>query len=167
MPPISTKAPKCTMDATTPVRISPTFRSPRICSRCSRWLSCSHSRLDSTTLLRILSISKILASRVCPRYGWRSRTLRKSTSEAGKKPRSPTSMMRPPLTASMTVPLTMPSPSLMAMMLSQARSYWARFLERISRPSRSSRCSTEASITSPTFTISWVSTSLRMESSRA
>jgi len=38
--------------------------------------------------------------------GWSSRTRRSSTSEAGKKPRSPMSTMRPPLTTSMTTPLT-------------------------------------------------------------
>ncbi|CAM5347373.1 hypothetical protein SALBM217S_01639 [Streptomyces griseoloalbus] len=46
--------------------------------------------------------------------------------------------MRPPLTTSMTVPVTMPSSSLIFSMVPRARSYWARFFERIRRPSLSS-----------------------------
>ncbi|MCH8629204.1 glycoside hydrolase family 13 protein [Arsenicicoccus piscis] len=52
--------------------------------------------------------------------------------------RSPMSRMRPPLTTSMTVPVTTPSSSLMRSTAPQARSYSARFLDRISRPSLSS-----------------------------
>ncbi len=59
------------------------------------------------------------------------------------------SMIRPPLTTSMTGPLTTPSSSLIFSMLPQARSYWARFLESTSRPSLSSFWRTRASILSP------------------
>src|SRR5579875_1389851 len=76
------------------------------------------------------------------------------------------SRMRPPLTTSMTGPRTTPSASLMASMLPHARSYWARFLDRMRRPSLSSFWSTRASIWSPTLTTSWGSTSWRMDSSR-
>ena len=41
-----------------------------------------------------------------PTYGCRSRTRRISTSDAGRKPRRPMSRIRPPLTTSMTVPVT-------------------------------------------------------------
>ena len=74
--------------------------------------------------------------------------------------------MRPPLTTSMTEPETIPSPSLISSILPQARSYWARFLDRTRRPSLSSRWRTTASIFSPTATISLGSTPFRMESSR-
>ena len=39
--------------------------------------------------------------------------------------------MRPPLTTSMTGPVTIPSFSLISSIVPQARSYWARFLDRI------------------------------------
>ena len=78
---------------------------------------------DSTTLLRFLSSSMILASISWPTYGCRSRTRRISTSDAGKKPRSPMSRISPPLTTSMTEPLTTPSASLICSMVPHARSY--------------------------------------------
>ncbi|COY29164.1 Uncharacterised protein [Mycobacterium tuberculosis] len=52
-------------------------------------------------------------------------------------------------------------------MVPQARSYCARFLERMSRPSLSSLVSTRASTSSPTETTSLGSTSCLMDSSRA
>ena len=70
--------------------------------------------------------------------GCRSRTRRRSTSDAGRKPRRPMSMMSPPLTTSMTGPLTTPSASFFASMSPHARSYCARFFDRMSRPSLSS-----------------------------
>ena len=54
-------------------------------------------------------------------------------------------MIRPPLTTSMTWPVTTPSSSLIFSIVPQARSYWARFLDRIRRPSLSSFCWTRAS----------------------
>ena len=60
------------------------------------------------------------------------------------------SRMRPPLTTSMTVPVTMPSSSLIFSIVPQARSYCARFLDRIRRPSLSSFWRTRASTSSPT-----------------
>ena len=106
------------------------------------------------------------ASISVPRYMSRSFTRRRSTRDAGKKPRRPMSRMRPPLTTSMTSPVTV-SPALnFSSTLIQARSYSARFLERIRRPSLSSFWRTRASILSPRLTISDGSASLRMESSR-
>ena len=75
--------------------------------------------------------------------------------------------MSPPLTTSMTGPETTPSRSLTSSMVPHARSYWARFLDRTRRPSLSSFCRTRASIRSPRLTISWGSTSWRIDSSRA
>ena len=59
-------------------------------------------------------------------------------------------MIRPPLTTSMTVPSTTSSFSFFCSIVPQARSYCARFLDRISRPSLSSFWRTRASIWSPT-----------------
>ena len=59
------------------------------------------------------------------------------------------SRMRPPLTTSMTGPVTTPSSSLIFSIVPQARSYWARFLDRTRRPSLSSFWRTRASISSP------------------
>ena len=66
MPPRSTKAPKLTTEETTPLRRSPGLRLARNSSRCSFCVSSSHARRDSTTLLRFLSSSMILAWRVRP-----------------------------------------------------------------------------------------------------
>ena len=52
-------------------------------------------------------------------------------------------------------------------MFPQARSYCARFLERMSRPSLSSRVTTTASIFSPMETMSAGLTPLRIDNSRA
>ena len=76
------------------------------------------------------------------------------------------SRIRPPLTTSMTGPSTTPSVFLDLLDVPQARSYWARFLDRISRPSLSSFWRTRASISSPMATTSCGSTSLRIDSSR-
>ena len=54
--------------------------------------------------------------------------------------------MSPPLTTSMTGPLTTSSASLSFSIVPHARSYWARFFERIRRPSLSSFWRTRASI---------------------
>ncbi len=76
------------------------------------------------------------------------------------------STMRPPLTTSMTGPLTTPSASLICSMEPHARSYWARFFESTRRPSLSSFWRTNASTTSPSETISEGAASLRIDSSR-
>ena len=166
MPPRSTKAPKLTTLDTTPLRRSPGLRLSRNAPRCSFWFSSSQLRRLSTTLLRFLSSSMILASISLPMYGWRSRTRRSSTSDAGRNPRRPMSTIKPPLTTSMTWPLTTPSASLSSSILPQARSYWARFFDRTRRPSLSSFVMTRASMRSPIDTTSLGSTSLRMLSSR-
>ena len=127
-PPRSTNAPKLTMEDTTPSRIWPFLSWDRKVSRTSDWVSSRYWRRESTTLLRFLSSSRILALMVWPMYGDRSRTRRISTRDAGRKPRRPMSTMRPPLTASITVPSTTPSASLIFSMSPQARSYCARSL---------------------------------------
>ncbi len=166
MPPRSTKAPKLTTDDTTPLRRSPGLRFCRKSPRCSFCASSSHARRDSTTLLRLRSSSMIFASISLPTYGCSSRTRRSSTSDAGRKPRRPMSTIRPPLTTSMTGPLTISPLFFFSSIVVQAFSYCARFLDRTRRPSLSSFWRTSASTWSPSFTISLGSTSLRMDSSR-
>ena len=134
---------------TTPSRTSPGLRLVRKLSRLSFCVSSRKARRLSTTLLRFLSSSMILACTVLPTYGARSRTRRSSTSDAGRKPRRPMSTMRPPLTTSITGPSTMPSASLIFSIVPHARSYCARFLDRSRRPSLSSFVRTSASIFSP------------------
>jgi len=106
------------------------------------------------------------ASTVLPMYGERSRTRRISTNDAGRNPRRPISTIKPPLTTSITVPVTTSSRSFLPSISPQAFSYWARFFERIKRPSLSSFWRTSASILSPTLTNSFGSTSLRIDNSR-
>ena len=74
-------------------------------------------------------------------------------------------MMRPPLTTSITGPVTTSSASFFASIVPHAFSYCARFFERIRRPSLSSLVRTRASTCSPSDTTSWGSTSLRIDSS--
>ena len=88
-----------------------------------------------------------------------------STSEAGRKPRTPRSRIRPPLTTSMTVPSTCSPAAAAASMRFHAFSKRARFLERISRPSWSSFCMTRALTHSPRETSSSGLTLLRIDSS--
>ena len=88
-----------------------------------------------------------------------------STSEAGRKPRTPRSMIRPPLTTSMTVPSTGSPDSAAASMRRHAFSKRARFLDMMRRPSWSSFVRTSASTSSPSSTSSCGSTFLRIESS--
>ncbi len=64
-------------------------------------------------------------------YWSRSGTRRMSTSEAGRKPRTPRSMIRPPLTTSMTVPSTGSPLSAAASMRRHAFSKRARFFDMI------------------------------------
>ena len=90
-----------------------------------------------------------------------------STSEAGRKPRTPRSRIRPPLTTSITVPSTGSPDSAAASILRQAFSKRARFFESTSRPSWSSLVSTRASTCSPSDTSSEGSTERRIESSFA
>ncbi len=73
--------------------------------------------------------------------------------------------MRPPLTTSMTLPVTGSPDSLAASIVRHAFSKRAFFLERIRRPSWSSLVRTRASTSSPISTSSCGSTFLRMESS--
>src|SRR6266568_4056153 len=127
-PPRSTKAPKLTMEETTPLRIWPFCSVFRKFWRTSDCVCSSQARRDKTTLLRFLSSSMIFAS--------------------------------------ISLPVTTPSSSLIFSIVPQARSYCARFLERISRPSLSSFWRTRASMCSPLLTTSCGSTSCLIESSR-
>src|SRR5660398_268414 len=60
------------------------------------------------------------------------------TSEAGRKPLTPRSRIRPPFTTSITLPSMVLPSSAASSILRHARSNLARFLERIRRPSASS-----------------------------
>ena len=73
--------------------------------------------------------------------------------------------MRPPLTTSMTRPVTGSLCSCAASIAFQAISKRARFFDRIRRPSASSFVITSAAISSPTVTSSAGFTERRMESS--
>ena len=68
-PPRSTKAPKLTIEETTPLRIWPSCSWVRKLCRTSDWVCSSQARRDSTTLLRFLSSSMILASSSMPDVG--------------------------------------------------------------------------------------------------
>jgi len=148
-----------------PLRTSPFCKVSRNSRRNSLWVSSRNLRRDRTTLLRFLSSSITLHSSSRPTYGCRSRTRRISTSEAGRNPRRPMSMMSPPLTTSITRPVTVESLLKISSILPQARSYCARFLDRTSRPCWSSFCITRASTKSPTATASCGSTSCLIDSS--
>ena len=73
--------------------------------------------------------------------------------------------MSPPLTTSITRPLTGSPDSAACSIAFQASSNRARFFERIRRPSASSFVSTSASISSPSVTSSAGLTDRRIESS--
>ena len=106
MPSRSTNAPKSTMFEIAPSTTIPGWSRSRICWRTSLRSSSRTARRLSTTLLRERFSSMTLHSIFVPRNSSRFCTRRMSTSEAGRKPRTPRSMMRPPLTTSMTVPST-------------------------------------------------------------
>ena len=89
MPSRSTKAPKSTMFEIVPSTTSPFWSRSRICWRASLRSSSSTARRESTTLLRLRLSSITLHSIVSPRYSSRFCTRRMSTSEAGRKPRTP------------------------------------------------------------------------------
>ncbi len=147
------------------MRRSPFSRDSRNFFRPSLWDSSRNARRESTTLFRFRSSSMILHSSSVPTNGCRSRTRRRSTSEAGRNPRSPMSRISPPLTTSITGPVIVWPEFMTSSIRPQARSYCARFLDRIRRPSLSSFWRTRASIWSPTFTTSFGSTSCRIDSS--
>ena len=165
MPSRSTNAPKSTMLEIWPSMIRPGCRRSRMAWRCSLRSSSSTARRLSTTLLRLRLSSMTFVWIVWPRYSSRFGTRRMSTSEAGRKPRTPRSTIRPPLTTSITAPLTGSPDSAAPSILRQARSKRARFLDRIRRPSWSSLVRTSASTSSPSSTSSLGSTDLRIESS--
>jgi hypothetical protein len=165
IPSRSTNAPKSTMLEIWPSMTRPGCSRSRIAWRCSLRSSSSTARRLSTTLLRGRLSSITFDSIVWPRYSSRFGTRRMSTSEAGRKPRTPRSTIRPPLTTSMTEPWTGSPLSAAASMRRQARSKRARFLERIRRPSWSSLVRTRASTSSPISTSSFGLTDLRIESS--
>ena len=154
MPSRSTNAPKSTMFEMTPSTTAPGSRSSRMRCRTSRRSSSRTARRDSTTLLRDRLSSITLQRSVSPRNSSRSCTRRMSTSEAGRKPRTPRSMIRPPLTTSMTCPSTGSPLSAAASIFFHAFSNRARFFDRIRRPSASSFWRTSASTSSPSETSS-------------
>src|SRR4051794_25047697 len=143
----------------------PGWRRSRIAWRCSLRSSSRTARRLRTTLLRERLSSMTFVSIDVPRYSSRFGTRRMSTSEAGRKPRTPRSTIRPPLTTSMTEPVTGSPDSAAPSILRQARSKRARFLERMRRPSWSSLVRTRASTSSSSSTSSEGSTDLRIESS--
>src|ERR1700733_10943469 len=106
IPSRSTNAPKSTMFEICPSTTRPGCRRSRICWRTSLRSSSSTARRESTTLLRERLSSITFVSIFVPMYSSRFGTRRMSTSEAGRKPRTPRSMIRPPLTTSITVPST-------------------------------------------------------------
>ena len=106
MPSRSTNAPKSTMFEIWPSTTSPGCSRSRICWRCSLRSSSSTARRESTTLLRERLSSITLQRSSWPRNSSRSWTRRMSTSDAGRKPRTPRSRIRPPLTTSITRPST-------------------------------------------------------------
>ena len=89
MPSRSTKAPKSTMLEILPSTTWPGSSRPRICSRTSLRSSSSTARRESTTLLRERLSSITLHSSFWPMNSSRFWTRRMSTSEAGRKPRTP------------------------------------------------------------------------------
>ena len=106
MPSRSTKAPKSTMFEISPSTTSPGLSRSRIAWRISLRSSSSTARRESTTLLRERLSSITLQRSSLPRNSSRSWTRRMSTSDAGRKPRTPRSRIRPPLTTSITRPST-------------------------------------------------------------
>ena len=165
MPSRSTKAPKSTMFEMAPSTTWPGCRRSRICWRTSLRSSSSTARRESTTLLRERLSSMTLHSIFWARNSSRFCTRRMSTSEAGRKPRTPRSMIRPPFTTSITVPSTGSPDSAAASMRRHAFSKRARFLDSSRRPSWSSLVRTRASTSSPSSTSSAGSTDFRIDSS--
>ena len=165
MPSRSTNAPKSTMFEIWPSITSPGLRRSRIAWRISLRSSSRTARRESTTLLRERLSSMTLQRSSRAMNSSRSCTRRMSTSDAGRKPRTPRSRIRPPLTTSMTFPTTASPDSAAVSIFFQASSKRARFLERMSRPSASSLVRTSASISSPSATSSAGLTERRMVSS--
>ena len=105
IPSRSTNAPKSTMFEISPSTTSPGCSRSRICWRCSLRSSSSTARRERTTLLRERLSSITLQRSSWPRNSSRSCTRRMSTSDAGRKPRTPRSRISPPLTTSITRPV--------------------------------------------------------------
>ena len=105
MPSRSTNAPKSTMFEIWPSTTSPGLSRSRIAWRISLRSSSSTARRESTTLLRERLSSITLQRSSLPMNSSRSWTRRMSTSDAGRKPRTPRSRIRPPLTTSITRPI--------------------------------------------------------------
>src|ERR1044072_7521 len=136
MPSRSTNAPKSRMLEIWPSMMRPGCRRSRMAWRCSLRSSSSTARRESTTLLRERLSSMTFVWMVWPSCSSRSGTRRMSTSEAGRKPRTPRSTIRPPLTTSITAPLTGSPESAAASILRQARSKRGGLLGRTKRPRR-------------------------------
>ena len=104
---------------------------------------------EHDVVARAVELDHLAAGASCPGTRRGSGTRRMSTSDAGRKPRTPRSRIRPPLTTSMTGPRPARPTRRRASMFFQASSKRARFFERIRRPSGSSLVRTSASISSP------------------
>ncbi len=100
----------------------------------SDWVCSSHARRDRTTLLRFLSSSMIFAS-IRDRCRGRGRGRRDLDEGGGQEATQTDAEDGPPLTTSMTVPVTTPSSSLTFSIWPHARSYCAHFFDRRRRPS--------------------------------
>src|SRR5881275_2024109 len=127
IPSRSTNAPKSTMFEIVPSTTSPGLSRSRIAWRISLRSSSRTARRESTTLFRERLSSITLQRSSWPMNSSRSCTRRMSTSDAGRKPRTPRSRMRPPLTTSMTRPVTGSPCSCACSIAFQASSKRARF----------------------------------------
>ncbi len=118
-PPRSTNAPKLTIEATTPS--DGAFL--QVIQELAAHLRLGLLQPEATGQHHVVAVLKfssmILASISLPHVGLQVAHLAHLRREAGRKPRSPMSRIRPPLTTSMTVPLTASSFSLSASMVPQ------------------------------------------------
>ena len=106
MPPRSTKAPYSVMFFTVPIRTLPSSRVSRVwCFRSA--FSSSRTALRESTMLPRFLLTLMTRMRISwPFRLSRLRTGRMSTWLPGRKARTPMSTARPPLTRSMTRPVT-------------------------------------------------------------
>ncbi len=133
------------------MRRSPGLRLTRNSPRCSFWVSSSQARRERTTLLRFLSSSMILASMLLADVGLQvadaAQLDERGGQEAAQADVDDEAALHDLDDRSLR---RRRRHSLIFSMVPQARSYWARFLDRTSRPSLSSFCRTSASTCSPT-----------------
>jgi hypothetical protein len=126
-----------TIEETTPERTWPFCRVVRKFWRTADCV-CSSQAARQHDVVAVLVELDDLGLELLPTYGLQVAHAAHLDQRRGQEAAQPMSRMRPPLTTSMTVPVTMPSSSLIFSIVPHARSYCARFLDRISRPSLSS-----------------------------